>query len=288
MAQTIDLLGASYPDVPSVLLPKHGGGTASFTDVTDTTATASDVAAGKLFHAADGALTTGAASTRLVVGAMRPDAELVQSYKFNKNLVGDSLGTWPGYTTSATTLVASSQIGTYQANVTDYSYSVLLLMYMKPTYSTATNGKGRLEYWMGSYVYDLCDIAPNSFVAASGKTYASRNLVLSGNPTGREFYWTSGSAVNIYSTASYGLYMTPTHPTISDSGVITFSSPAFMTRGSSTYFTNTYMNAVTDVNIQYIFELYRSPNNSANIDGFMATSLAKRIMDGINGDGKLK
>lgn len=62
MAQNITLLGASYSGVPSVVLPKTGGGTASFTDVTDTTAAAADVASGKLFHAADGTLTTGTAS----------------------------------------------------------------------------------------------------------------------------------------------------------------------------------------------------------------------------------
>ncbi len=54
MAQNITLMGASYSDVPSVALPKTGGGTASFTDVTDTTATASDVASGKYFYLASG------------------------------------------------------------------------------------------------------------------------------------------------------------------------------------------------------------------------------------------
>lgn len=62
MAQNITLLGATYSAVPSVLLPKSGGGTASFTDVTGTTATASDVASGKIFFAADGTQTTGTAS----------------------------------------------------------------------------------------------------------------------------------------------------------------------------------------------------------------------------------
>lgn len=32
MAQNITLLGASYPDVPAVTLPKTGGGTATFVD----------------------------------------------------------------------------------------------------------------------------------------------------------------------------------------------------------------------------------------------------------------
>lgn len=34
MAQSITLLGATYPDVPAVELPKTGGGTALFTDTT--------------------------------------------------------------------------------------------------------------------------------------------------------------------------------------------------------------------------------------------------------------
>lgn len=59
MAQNIDLLGAQYSDVPAVTLPKVGGGTASFTDVTGTTAIAGDVAQGKYFFTANGTLTLG-------------------------------------------------------------------------------------------------------------------------------------------------------------------------------------------------------------------------------------
>lgn len=59
MAQNITLLGASYSNVPAVELPKTGGGTASFTDVTDTTALASDVSQGKYFFNASGVLTLG-------------------------------------------------------------------------------------------------------------------------------------------------------------------------------------------------------------------------------------
>lgn len=59
MAQNISLWGATYSNTPAVLLPKSGGGTARFTDVTPTTASASDVASGKIFFAADGTQTTG-------------------------------------------------------------------------------------------------------------------------------------------------------------------------------------------------------------------------------------
>lgn len=56
------MLGATYPDVPQVLLPKSGGGTALFADPSVTTATEYDVASGKTFIAADGTITVGQAS----------------------------------------------------------------------------------------------------------------------------------------------------------------------------------------------------------------------------------
>lgn len=62
MAQNITLLGASYTAVPAVTLPKTGGGTARFDDASITTATASDVASGKVFLASDGTITTGTSS----------------------------------------------------------------------------------------------------------------------------------------------------------------------------------------------------------------------------------
>lgn len=62
MAQNITLMGASYTGVPAVVLPKTGGGTARFDDASVTTATAADVTSGKVFLAANGAITTGTAS----------------------------------------------------------------------------------------------------------------------------------------------------------------------------------------------------------------------------------
>lgn len=47
MAQDIALLGAVYPAVPAVLLPKNGGGQARFDDTTDANATSSDILSGK-------------------------------------------------------------------------------------------------------------------------------------------------------------------------------------------------------------------------------------------------
>lgn len=76
MSQNITLLGASYSAVPAVNLPKTGGGTATFTDVTDTTAAAADVASGKYFYTSAGVRTQG---TNSGGGGSSKNAQVLQS-----------------------------------------------------------------------------------------------------------------------------------------------------------------------------------------------------------------
>lgn len=47
MAQTVTIAGATFSDVPSIDVPKQGGGTASFLDTSDADATAEDILSGK-------------------------------------------------------------------------------------------------------------------------------------------------------------------------------------------------------------------------------------------------
>ena len=66
MAQNVTVAGASYSDVPSVSLPKTGGGTASFVDTSGATAAASgDVVLGKTAYGSAGTLLTGSAAPTL-------------------------------------------------------------------------------------------------------------------------------------------------------------------------------------------------------------------------------
>ena len=62
MPQSLSLWGATYNNVPSILLPKSTSGMAQFTDVTDTTAVAANVAEGTYFYTANGVRTEGTAT----------------------------------------------------------------------------------------------------------------------------------------------------------------------------------------------------------------------------------
>lgn len=63
MAQNVTIAGNQYPNVPSVLIPKTGGGgNAIFADPSVVTAVAADVASGKYFLDSSGVLTQGTAS----------------------------------------------------------------------------------------------------------------------------------------------------------------------------------------------------------------------------------
>lgn len=76
-ARNISLLNATYSAVPKVELPISGGGTATFTEVSDTTATAGDVASGKYFYTSAGTRTQGSLSfVTYYTGSSAPSSSL--------------------------------------------------------------------------------------------------------------------------------------------------------------------------------------------------------------------
>ena len=63
---------------------------------------------------------------------------------------------------------------------------------------------------------------------------------------------------------------------------MTVKSPALSTRGHTTYFTSTYMNAVTDVRYQYVIDVYRAPKNNFDLDGWGNAQNLLHVIDCVN------
>lgn len=245
--------------------------TAPFHDVSVTTANANTVQEGRVFLDADGVITTGTMSGGASVKqfAIRPDAELVQTFTYDKLAVEDEELTIPSYTTTATTLKSSTSLTpTVTLDMTNYNYIVVTRCLTIPTYSIVTKAKGRVEYSISDYIYEIGNIPANTFTAlVDGTTYTSATTTVTSSSFVRLVYFTSATAITAYSTASYGVYQTPSTPTISSS-VLTLKSPAFSIRGHATYFTSTYMNALDDIRFQYVHQVWRAPKNNLNYDGW--------------------
>ena len=250
-----------YNNVPSITFNKVGGGTATYTE---------------------------GGGTTILTMVLRPDAEVVKTYSYDKLLVANESITLPSYTTSATVFVSSEDLATYTCDFNTYDYYILERSLTTPVYNTATPAKGRQEYHYSSYAYEVSSIPPNTYKSASGVLYATRDTnVFAAGSYYRLLYWSSSSAIKTYSTAGYGFYQSIVAPTISN-GVITPKSTNVGIRSSSAYLPSAVYSTITDVRRQYIIEIWRAPKDNLNINGFTIENQAMHVIDCVNNNnGKL-
>lgn len=290
MAQDITWLGNEYSNVPFIELPKTGSGFARFDDCSIVTASAADVLSGKIFVASDGTITTGTGSggstPTMKLSVIRPDAELIQSWTFDKLLVDDEVGTLPAYSTSAKAIITGGDLSpTITTDRNAYNYYVCMRGLAIPVYNTTTKVKGRCDYGASFYNWELVDIPANEIETVDGsKVYASRNSVVTSlGSAGRELYWTGASAITIANNVTYGTYVTGQAPTLS-SGVITCKAPIFGIRGSTTQMTSTAWGQMTDIRYQYVIEVWKVPVDHG-AKGWQLNSSIRHVIDCARGTG---
>lgn len=212
MAQNITIMGASYSAVPAVTLPKTGGGTASFTDVTDTTAAAADVASGKYFYTAAGVRTAGTASggggaSNVVIGEFTADSGTGAAHTVSIPYTGS------GYPIAAIVFVAD---GAYNSGgQTDWynsvqRYAVGQWTYTKsvqtsaPTYGTS----GTQNQGVTTCVFKNSTSTATTYSRSSAM---NTNVLTSSNATGAgatcvRFKANGGKTLSYYTAStSYGL-----------------------------------------------------------------------------------
>lgn len=240
------------------------------------------------FTTAIAAIPTG--TTVLNPLVMRPDAEIVYKLSYDKYIVADEGISFPAYTTSQETLIASEKITpAIQKDTANYNYFYSFRSITIPVYSITTKAAGRVEYNYRAAFYEIVDY-PAGDIEALIDTTKTTSAGYSMNSAGNHaaiVYWNSDTTIRRMDVSAYGVPVILTAPT-TNSSTITFSTPSLVTRGHSTYFTSTFMNAVTDVRYQYIIELYRAPKGNLSFDGWGIYGTSKHIMDCVHSaTGKL-
>lgn len=143
-------------------------------------------------------------------GVILPDAELVQTYKYDNMIVSDENIEIPEYDTTSQTLKASEILSPeYTTDNVNYKYCVIERCLTIPTYNTIAVGRGRFEYSFSVGAWELISIDANIFktLIDNSKVYSSRNysFVSAGGNFYRSPYWSSATAVAIYTSTAYGI-----------------------------------------------------------------------------------
>ena len=277
-AKDISLVGATFYGVPQVDLPISGGGTASFVEISDTTATAADVASGKYFYTSAGVKTEGTASggsanieelnvtqngtytasggvdgySPVIVNVsggggdswswMGKNPTKVKDYGTTKVWLKDSgYNTWTPTTTS-TQIAAASALTGYSWSRSDYDYIVYYRFHSRLEYGSGATGTAQLSdnyTTAASIIYGY----PNSYTNMVNDTASGQSAsALVAPQTGIFYLNTSGAQA--YSTSSVGVKIQAiTNPTV-NATTITPSKPRIDAQCNASTFSTTNAAAV--------------------------------------------
>lgn len=217
-------------------------------------------------------------------GVLRPDAELVESWGYDKLWIEDEHGTLPAYSTSAVTLKASEALTVnHQWNLDDYKYIVLVRCLVIPIYNVSTIARGRVEWSASNGAYELVSIDANTIpsLLEPDKFISSRNLawVSSGGAVYRmPYYANSLGQFSMYSATSYGIWCSLVAPSYG-SGQLGINSPSLILRCQPNVFDQPFYEALDDIRFQWKIELWREPIGSLNYDGWTAYQEFEHIVD---------
>lgn len=253
----------------------------------DTVSDASHIRQGYVGHLNDGSQVTGTYSGGGIIkmGVLRSDAELLDSWTYNKLIVDDEEVTIPDYSTSTRNVISSSSDSASVDRET-YDYAVTYRAMARPIYSNTEPAKAREEYFVASGIYEILSY-PSKIYVPNGPVVNASNRIISQDEA-RMLYWNSATTMaNGYLTTRYGAYTMITAPTISGTpseGTITVNFPYLAMRGSTTYLDSTNWGLITDIRFQYVVELWRISKNN-QVQGFSVGSMMFHTLDcAINGD----
>lgn len=216
-------------------------------------------------------------------GIIRPDAELVESWSYDKLWIAEEGETLPAYSTTATTLRASEQLTvTHEWDLENYKYLCLMRGLVIPLYNTDNVARGRVEWSMSNTAYELVCADAGAFRALVDPTVSYRSPTLAwitaGGAVYRMPYFTNSlGQLSVYSATSYGLWVTMVAPSYA-SGALYINSPSLTFRCQANVFDKPFYEALTDIRFQWKIELWREPVGSLDYNGWTANQELDHIL----------
>ena len=209
----------------------------------------------------------------VIIGALRPDAELWKSWTYDKMIVADEGVAIPTYSTSARTLKDSETLEVITLDRDNYDYVFVARALAYPIYSEGTIiSSGRLVCGLTESYYEFKDFPAGSVVDNGNATGALTYLTREGAVSGKIVYYASETNLTSGNGYSFGTIIDNLVAENSGSN-ITVVTPRLKMCGSSTIYSSYFWERTTDVRYQYVMELYRVPRANQTVRGFAWESL---------------
>lgn len=244
MAKNVTIQGAEYPDVPSIILPQTGGGSAQFYDLD------------------------------FALGWMGANAEHVTTfYSKDYTLANTEFNTWTPSTTAKVIVSTATVSQTVSVDLEHYEYLVRWRCDFHNALNSGATKKAQIDMQVASHwqsihrrPYGLTNIGTLTDTRSyAANLYAGATLLI---------YWNTSGTRTWTTTNSYGIYQTYQAPTLSNSEsltpTVTFTAPSISARCYSSYFATARAAEVDKANatVKIRGDLYRFKPESGWMRGF--------------------
>ena len=226
----------------------------------------------------------------LIVGALRPDAELIKKYTYDKMIVEEEIATIPSFTSADTNIITASTLDTISIDRETYDYFVVANYLVVPTYNDSTLRTGTEDYDYVVCEYEINTTTPVTLIGGGTASKTQKAYVQSYGlwhicPMYKNSAWSAQAGLSV----SYGIREKPKAPEVNSNGdeLIIYTSDLAI-RGNTSSFPQAAWESVSDVRRQYIIEVYRAKKNDSNVDGFAKGSNYYSRLSFLNNGGTLQ
>lgn len=272
MAQNVTLQGADYPDVPSIILPKTGGGNALFADPSIITAVPNDVKKGKKILLADGSEATGTYEFSWIGDGV--EVLTAPFYTFETTLDKTTYSSWSPSTTAGS-ILATANCPTFVPDMSKYEYLIEWLWYCQAAWPDGQTKTYCMDRAYGA-MYQTVMRRPYGLQNFADDNWAYNYVTNTYTGSGYYIYWNSNGN-KTWTTSMYGFYVSglsaaTLSSTSSDTPTITPKRPVVSAKCNSSYFTTTRAGQIDtkDSTIKIVGNLYRMDKNTSGLHGMWA------------------